>query len=73
MSFASEPSWKKHLFLLHRIRRPQPWDYCNDLNTKNQFASQLDKEKVHLQFASIRNRYLEFNWGQKYWPSYQTM
>jgi len=31
MCFASEPSWKKHLFLLHRIKRPQPDDYCADL------------------------------------------
>jgi hypothetical protein len=32
MCFASEPSWKKHLFLLHRIKRPQASDYCEDLN-----------------------------------------
>ena len=31
MCFASEPSWKKHLFLLHRIKKPQPDDYCDDL------------------------------------------
>ena len=31
MCFASEPSWKKHLFLLHRIKRPQPDDYCANL------------------------------------------
>lgn len=31
MCFASEPSWKKHLFLLHRIKRPQPSDYCQSL------------------------------------------
>ena len=35
MSFASEPSWKKHLFLLHRIKRPQPWDYCDDIRRDN--------------------------------------
>lgn len=33
MCFASEPSWKKHLFLLHRIKKPQLSDYCNDLKT----------------------------------------
>ena len=32
MCFASEPSWKKHLFLLHRIKKPQASDYCTDLN-----------------------------------------
>ena len=31
MCFASEPSWKKHLFLLHRIKNPSPEDYCADL------------------------------------------
>ena len=31
MSFASEPSWKKHLFLLHRIKKPNPDEYCEDL------------------------------------------
>ena len=31
MCFASEPSWKKHLFLLHRIKKPQLSDYCDDL------------------------------------------
>ena len=31
MCFASEASWKKHLFLLHRIKKPQPDDYCDDL------------------------------------------
>nr|XP_040569828.1 zinc finger protein 592-like [Lepeophtheirus salmonis] len=31
MSFASEPSWKKHLFLIHRIRHPAPSDYLTDL------------------------------------------
>ena len=35
MSFASEPSWKKHLFLLHRIKRPQPWDYCNAIASED--------------------------------------
>ena len=33
MCFASEPSWKRHLFLLHRIKRPQPYDYCQGLTT----------------------------------------
>lgn len=31
MCFASEASWKKHLFLLHRIKKPQLSDYCQDL------------------------------------------
>ena len=31
MCFASEPSWRKHLFLLHRIKKPQASDYCDDL------------------------------------------
>ena len=35
MSFASESSWKKHLFLLHGIKRPQPWDYCDDIRREN--------------------------------------
>jgi hypothetical protein len=34
MCFASEPSWKKHLFLLHRIKNPAPEDYCADLKTQ---------------------------------------
>lgn len=33
MCFASEPSWKKHLFLLHRIKKPQLSDYCQDLTS----------------------------------------
>jgi uncharacterized C2H2 Zn-finger protein len=33
MCFASEPAWTKHLFLLHRIKRPSPSDYCSDLKT----------------------------------------
>ncbi len=32
MCFASEPSWKKHLFLLHRIKKPSSSDYCEDLS-----------------------------------------
>ena len=35
MSFASESSWKKHLFLLHGIKRPQPWDYCDDIRRES--------------------------------------
>ena len=31
MSFASEPSWRKHLFLLHRVKRPPPDFYCDSL------------------------------------------
>ncbi|TRY69472.1 hypothetical protein TCAL_03255 [Tigriopus californicus] len=31
MCFASEPAWRKHLFLLHRIKRPDPEDYCEPL------------------------------------------
>ena len=33
MCFATEPSWSKHLFLLHRIKNPGPEDYCQDLKT----------------------------------------
>ena len=35
MCFASEPSWSKHLFLLHRIKNPGPEDYCQDLKTSS--------------------------------------
>ena len=45
MSFASEPSWKKHLFLLHRIKRPQPWDYC-DIRRENKEILQHPLPKV---------------------------
>ncbi len=31
MSFASEPAWKKHMFLLHGIKRPEAADYCEDV------------------------------------------
>ncbi len=31
MCFASEPAWKKHLFLLHGVRRPEAEDYCEDV------------------------------------------
>ncbi len=31
MSFASKTAWKKHLFLLHRLRHPSPSDCCSDL------------------------------------------
>ena len=47
MSFASEPSWKKHLFLLHRIKRPQPSDYCHDLTTENQPHPESRGNKVY--------------------------
>eukprot|EP00090_Calanus_glacialis_P010973 TRINITY_DN19458_c0_g1_i1.p1 TRINITY_DN19458_c0_g1~~TRINITY_DN19458_c0_g1_i1.p1 ORF type:complete len:1182 (+),score=289.95 TRINITY_DN19458_c0_g1_i1:127-3672(+) len=33
--FAAEPSWKKHLLLIHRIKNPGPEDYCQDLAIKN--------------------------------------
>ena len=29
--FAAEPSWKKHLLLMHRIKNPGPEHYCQDL------------------------------------------
>ena len=29
--FAAEPSWKKHLLLMHRIKDPGPEHYCQDL------------------------------------------
>ena len=40
MCFASEPSWKRHLFLLHRIKRPQPYDYCQALTTTTNLEEQ---------------------------------
>ena len=33
MCFATEPSWKKHLFLLHRIKNPGPEHYCEGLKS----------------------------------------
>ena len=44
MCFASEPSWKRHLFLLHRIKRPQPYDYCQALTT----TTNLEEEQQSL-------------------------
>ena len=40
MCFATEPSWKKHLFLLHRIKNPGPEYYCQDLT-----SSQSESER----------------------------
>ena len=33
--FAAEPSWKKHLLLMHRIKDPDPENYCQDLLSPN--------------------------------------
>jgi len=33
--FAAEPSWKKHLLLIHRVKNPTPEDYCQDLAINN--------------------------------------
>ena len=33
--FAAEPSWKKHLLLMHRIKDPGPEHYCQDLLAAN--------------------------------------
>ena len=52
MSFASEPSWKKHLFLLHRIKRPQPWDYFNAL-TSDDKAKPLSNQIEVAQFSYL--------------------
>lgn len=41
MCFASEPAWRKHLFLLHRIKRPDPEDYCEPLEYANNVPSDL--------------------------------
>ena len=46
MSFASESSWKKHLFLLHRIKRPQPWDYCDDIRRERKQTVQQEANEV---------------------------
>ncbi len=32
-SFAAEASWKTHVLLLHRIKKPKPDDYCMDIRT----------------------------------------
>jgi hypothetical protein len=41
MCFATEPSWRKHLFLLHRIKNPNPDDQCADLRTSGLPATRL--------------------------------
>ena len=41
--FAVEPSWKKHLLLMHRIKNPGPEHYCQDLIT-NQEYDDYDEE-----------------------------
>ena len=35
--FAVEPSWKKHLLLMHRIKNPGPEHYCQDLITNQDY------------------------------------
>lgn len=45
MSFASEPAWAKHLFLLHKIKAPAPMDLCRDLKQEaDPFAFQDNPE-----------------------------
>ena len=51
MCFASEPSWRKHLFLLHRIKKPQASDYCDDLVTDKTNPVQLQ------QIPSMKDKY----------------
>ena len=43
--FAAEPSWKKHLLLMHRIKDPGPEHYCQDLTSS--FNIPLDEDSSY--------------------------
>ena len=40
--FAAEPSWRKHLLLMHRIKDPGPHLYCQPLDQDLGFSSEED-------------------------------
>ena len=48
--FAVEPSWKKHLLLIHRIKNPGPEEYCQDLAVQNQLALLKEDERDPYEF-----------------------
>ena len=48
MMFASTQTWKTHLLISHRIKRPQPEDYCMDLNVPS------PPKRPHLQVIIFR-------------------
>ena len=48
--FAAEPSWKKHLLLIHRIKNPAPEDYCQDLTSNNMLPFYQEDERDPYEF-----------------------
>jgi hypothetical protein len=52
MCFATEPSWKKHLFLLHRIKNPGAEHYCADLRHPDYSSSAI---RYVFNFTATRN------------------
>ena len=44
--FAVEPSWKKHLLLMHRIKDPGPEHYCQDLLTNPQIQHYEEESEL---------------------------
>ena len=43
--FAAEPSWRKHLLLMHRIKDPGPHLYCQPLNQDFGFSPDEDDDE----------------------------
>ena len=48
--FAAEPSWKKHLLLIHRIKNPAPDDYCQDLSIPDMLPLFQEDERDPYEF-----------------------
>ena len=57
MCFASEASWRKHLLILHRVKKPSPDFYCEDLPT-TMAALGGNNETMIKQIVSIKLIYL---------------
>ena len=62
VSFASEPSWRTHLLLLHRIKKPDPGDYCTDLKVASvetrppEDSSEASKDKDKAEASNDEDR-----------------
>lgn len=57
MCFASEPSWRKHLFLLHRIKKPQASDYCDDLVIDKTNQTELSPHRIEKKYPSDKDEF----------------
>merc|ERR1719192_1694044 len=51
MCFASEASWKKHLLILHRVKKPSLDFYCEDLPTTMAALEGYNKDSPELSRA----------------------